>query len=440
MRLPSLARTLTSSLACLLLAFPAHAATMLDEEFTQACITLTSQLRPNLAPGTQVRFALIANPEINAFVTGENVVYIHSGLIDQAPNATALQGVLAHELGHVAAHHILQSYDNAKGASIGAVAGMVLGLGAAVAGAGQAGTAIAMGSQAGAIQSMLSHTRTQEAEADRHAINALHASGLSAQGMVDMFTKLRTESQLSYDAPPPWLVTHPLPPERLANLQQIIQTESPALKTGLLKVNQEIDYPRLQAKVDALTLSPGATLRKYTGADDASQYARAIAYMQQGQMELSQSTLAPLIKKHPDDPYYQEILGQMALGKSDLPTANAIFSKLVKQKPNALIFREEYADTLRAQANWAEARGQYEYVTRAWPEWSEPWQGLSLTYGNLGRIPESHLAMAESRLGAADIPGAEDSLKIARNYLKKTPNPTVQPWADELKSRIEELK
>lgn len=439
MGFPSLGRAL-ASFACLLLAAPVHASTMLDEEFTQACITLTAPLRNNLAPGTQVRFALVANPEINAFVTGENVVYIHSGLVEKAPNAAALQGVLAHELGHVAAHHILQSYDNARGASIGAVAGMVVGLGAAMAGAGQAGSAIAMGSQAGAMQAMLAHTRTQEAEADRHAINALHAGGLSAQGMVDMFSKLRTESQLSYDAPPPWLVTHPLPPERLANLQQIIAAESPALKTGLLKVNEEIDYPRLQAKVAALTGTPGSTLRKYRGTDDASQYARAIAYLQQGQLDLAKTTLAPLLKKRPDDPYYREILGQMALARSDLPAAAQIFAGLVQAKPAALMFREEYADTLRAQSKYEEARPQYEYVTRAWPEWSEPWQGLSITYGNLGRLAESHLAMAESRLGAADTKGAEDSLKLARMYLKKTPNPSAQSWADELESRIDLLK
>lgn len=408
---------------------------MLDEELTHASNQLTAPLRPSLAPQTSVHFALVDDPAINAFVTGENVVYLHSGLILTAQSAAELQGVLAHELGHIAGHHLLQQYGNARQATIGALAGAVLGIGAAVAGAPQAATAIAMGSQAGAIQSMLAHTRTQESEADRHAINALHAAGLSAHGMVDMFAKLRTDSQLSYDAPPQWLVTHPLPPERLANLEQVVSTESPNLKT-----TTTVNYPRLQAKIMALTATPGAVLRKYNGADDVSRYARAIAYLRQGKLDFAASNLAPLLKSHPQDAFYQEVSGQIAVQQGNLGAANTIFTKLTAAQPNALLFRYQLAEVLRNQNDFTGALSQYQNITRQWPEWSEPWQGLGLTLGALGRITESHLAMAESSLAAGDLPGTRQRLALARTYLKQTPSPQAQQWADTLQNRLDALK
>ncbi len=50
-----------------------------------------------------VKIVLINDPEINAFVAGGQIVYIHTGLLMVADNANQLQGVIAHELGHIAA-------------------------------------------------------------------------------------------------------------------------------------------------------------------------------------------------------------------------------------------------------------------------------------------------------------------------------------------------
>lgn len=437
-------KTLLAALS-LLVATSAHAQMILDEEFSQAAATLAAPLRSTLAPQTGVSYILINDPSINAFVTGENIVFIHSGLILKAKNAAELQGVIAHELGHIAANHLLQRDVSAKRATMGAMAGMVLGIGAAAAGAPQAATAIAMGSQAGAIQSMLAHTRTQEAEADRRAITALHNAGLSAQGMVGMFTTLRTESQLTYDAPPPWLVTHPLPPERLANLEGVTQSEPPALKTGLLKSESAINFARLQAKVMALTATPGATLRKYgQGADDVSRYARALAYYKQGKRDFTVSNLNPLLKAHPKDPYYRELHARIALDDGDLGTARALFGDLAEEFPNAVLFQYQLAEVMRNQSDFTNAAARYERITRLWPQWSDPWMGLGLCYGNMGRIAESHLARTSGFIVAPDLPAAKQSLVLANQYIKKLPagpeKTRTEEWATALQSRLDSLE
>ena len=52
---------------------------------------------------------LISNNEYNAFVTGSNKIFINTGLINKSKSINEIQGVLAHEIGHlILNHHITQ--------------------------------------------------------------------------------------------------------------------------------------------------------------------------------------------------------------------------------------------------------------------------------------------------------------------------------------------
>ena len=55
-----------------------------------------------------VTVVLLNDPEINAFVATGQTVYIQSGLLIAADNANQLQGVIAHELGHIAGGHSIR--------------------------------------------------------------------------------------------------------------------------------------------------------------------------------------------------------------------------------------------------------------------------------------------------------------------------------------------
>ncbi len=82
-----------------------------------------------------VKIVLLHDDEINAFVAGGQIVYIHSGLLQKADNANQVQGVIAHELGHVAGGHIIRMGEGVKQATAITVLSLLLGLAAAAAGA-----------------------------------------------------------------------------------------------------------------------------------------------------------------------------------------------------------------------------------------------------------------------------------------------------------------
>ena len=98
-----------------------------------------------------VNVALLNDPEINAFVATGQTVYVQTGLLLAADNVNQLQGVIAHELGHIADGHVVLSDRGTKPAMGMYLLSMVLGLAAMAAGSGEAGAGImAAGQQAAA--------------------------------------------------------------------------------------------------------------------------------------------------------------------------------------------------------------------------------------------------------------------------------------------------
>src|SRR3954471_4650504 len=98
-----------------------------------------------------VNVALLNDPEINAFVATGQTVYVQTGLIEAADNVNQLQGVIAHQLGHVAGGHSIRLQEGAKEATGITIATMILGALALAAGAGDAAMGVMMAGQQAAM-------------------------------------------------------------------------------------------------------------------------------------------------------------------------------------------------------------------------------------------------------------------------------------------------
>ena len=118
---------------------------LLFKDITRPMITAAG-LDPN-----SVNVALLNDPEINAFVATGQTVYVQTGLLLAADNVNQLQGVIAHELGHVAGGHSIRLQQGANEATGITIATMVLGALAIAAGAGDAAMGIMMAGQQAAM-------------------------------------------------------------------------------------------------------------------------------------------------------------------------------------------------------------------------------------------------------------------------------------------------
>jgi beta-barrel assembly-enhancing protease len=139
---------------------------------TKALHKLARELDPNTSD-LQVEVAKI--DMINAVALPGRKVVIFDGLLREAKSADEVAGVMAHEIGHVREHHVMQSLLRQLGLSL-------------VLGGLQGNSADILG---GALS--MSYSRGSENEADQHSIKALAKAGISPVPTADFFKRLSAE-------------------------------------------------------------------------------------------------------------------------------------------------------------------------------------------------------------------------------------------------------
>lgn len=155
---------------------------------------------------------------VNAFALPGGYLGVNLGLLAVTERPEELASVLAHELVHVSQRHIAGMVAKQEQMAPWMLAAMVLSALAAGGNGNLAGAAMA-GSQALAAQSQLNFSRNMEREADRVAFGVLSSAGFDEVGFVTMFDKLQQASRLNDDGAFPYLRSHPLTSERMADMR-----------------------------------------------------------------------------------------------------------------------------------------------------------------------------------------------------------------------------
>lgn len=164
---------------------------------------------------------------INAFALPGGYLGIHTGLIGAVTSRDELAMVLAHELSHVTQRHIARMFAQDKKNMPLLIGSLLLGA-LAAASSPDAAQALIIGGQAAAVQNQLSFSRDMEREADRVGFNLLAPAGFNPQGAASMFNKLQQASRLNDNGSWPYLRSHPLTSERIADMQSRVPHGSTA--------------------------------------------------------------------------------------------------------------------------------------------------------------------------------------------------------------------
>ncbi|MEE9330509.1 MAG: M48 family metalloprotease, partial [Parvularculaceae bacterium] len=191
--------------ASLLLTFSsANAQILRDAEIEQF---LSDYSRPLFEaaglPSESVGIHIIGDNALNAFVSNGLNVYVFTGLIVTADTPNQIEGVLAHETGHMSGGHLARSDEMIKAATRPMMLSLVLGAAAIAAGAPDAGMSILSLGQTIGQSKFLTYSRGQESRSDQAAIGFLDEVGHSTRGLKEFFAKLRNQQLISgYKANP----------------------------------------------------------------------------------------------------------------------------------------------------------------------------------------------------------------------------------------------
>jgi predicted Zn-dependent protease len=164
-------------------------------------------------------FHVVEDPTLNAFSIPGGHVYVNTGLIAAAENASELAGVMAHEISHVTARHSTEQISRQYGLSV--LAGLVLGQ--------DPGALQQIAAQIVAGGALARFSRDAEREADELGIQAMARAGYNPRGMADMFRVLLANSQSNPSRVEQFFATHPTTESRIRDAEQMaVQIGTPA--------------------------------------------------------------------------------------------------------------------------------------------------------------------------------------------------------------------
>ena len=151
---------------------------------------------------------VIDSDEVNAFALPGGFFYVNKGLILAADDEAEMAGVMAHEIGHVAARHAMENQAKGMLAEIGLMAGSIFleGLG---------GMLINQGAQFGALLGFMKFSRSAESEADMLGVEYLWAAGYDPNAMSTMFEKLAAKNKKKPGTFSKLFETHPQSVDRM---------------------------------------------------------------------------------------------------------------------------------------------------------------------------------------------------------------------------------
>jgi beta-barrel assembly-enhancing protease len=159
---------------------------------------------------------VIDSEEINAFALPGGFFFVNTGILINADNEAEMAGVMAHEIGHVAARHGTRQATRGEIAQIGSIVPLIAVGGMAGYGIYQAmGLVVPMG--------FLKFSRNFESEADMLGIEYMYKSGYDPGAFVDFFEKVQSQEKRKPGTMSKLFSSHPPTDDRIKHSQEIIQ-------------------------------------------------------------------------------------------------------------------------------------------------------------------------------------------------------------------------
>lgn len=366
----------------------------------------------------RLEFIILASPQLNAFAAPGGIIGVNGGLLLHAQTEAEYASVMAHELAHLSQRHFARGMEAQKRMQIPMMAGMLAGVVAAAAGAGDVGIAAITASQAAAFQEQQRFSRQNEQEADRLGIQNLARAGYDPRAMPGMFERLLR--QYRYDRmPPEFLLTHPVTESRIADTRN--RAEQLAARTTQPGRTDSLAYQLLRSRLQ-LTFedTPGLALKRFRAEveqdpkSEPARYGLGLALIRARQFDEAQQVLAALASAAPDNLFYTLALIDLDISRQQLSKAAQRLEQALQAHPSSYPLRAARADLLGRQEKFREAEIQLEQLLKERPGDPDLWYELAEIRGQTNNIIGLHQARAEFFARVGDYDQAIEQLGHAK--------------------------
>lgn len=401
-----------------------------------------AKARGELSPELEERFAweilLGRDRTVNAFALPGGYFGVHLGLIGVVSTRDELASVLAHELSHVTQRHISRLIAQ-QGRQTPLMLGALI-LGALAASRSpDAAQALMVGGQALAVQSQLNFSRDMEREADRVGYGLMAPAGFAPQGFVGMFDKLQQANRINDNGSWPYLRSHPLTTQRIADMHSRIPpgAAQPARAT--------LEHLMMAARARVL-MRPGVDAWRQWVAEPqdagfaarpspqrvAAWYAATLSAVQLGDMAAARKALRALQSSAGTDAAalrQARLLGaELELAAGDAPAAltylqgsvvtegSGVPSAPAPARPEMLLRTQALLRTGAA----GEMAGPLQTWVATHPRDATVWQALAQVWQQQGQPLRAVGAEAEAHAARYDYAAAVDRFKAGQDLARRS--------------------
>ena len=355
---------------------------------------------------------LISNNEYNAFVTGSNKIFINTGLINKSKSINEIQGVLAHEIGHLILNHSssrsINTSNLSKYSKFATIAGIALSAGGKL--DSNSALGLILGTQDIAIKSAFQFSRIQEQQADKYALDTFRKKKISLTGLENLLLRLSQREVSTNNSVVGYYRSHPFSKQRLEQLKKYKSSNYISNKNNediyINNFNISLDY--IKNKIRAYGSDPFEILNKKDNNNNIffTNYSRIIAYKKTGEYEPAIDTLKVLQNKYPDYPFYYELAGDIYFSKGSYNKSIREYKKALNNLNEKYIYADDlikfslvksYLQTNKAQ-DLEESIQILEQMLHNSPKWKLLWRLLAKSSGKLGQKGITYIALAEEAL------------------------------------------
>ena len=341
-------------------------------------------------------FIVLEDKTINAFAAPGGIIGINLGMFLNTEKEGELASVMCHELAHLSQRHYARSQNK-----VSPLANALMVLGSiAVAAASRNPEAILI-APAAMQQMSINFTRSNEKEADRIGFNNLVKAGFNPDDMTMMFQRMQSKYQNEDSEQFSYLMTHPLPSERLSDMR--IRADS-LEKTAKNSFRDNIDFYFMQKRAEIWANKDLKKLIRNYKKDQKSDiknisssgsYGLSLAYKNLNDFDKSFSILRKLIKEIPNNLVLESSLMELHLAAGNFYEAISLGKNILEIHQNNYSASILLADAYIKNEQSELAEKLLKDLSKERQTDPNIWYKLAEAQGLSGNILELHRSRAE---------------------------------------------
>ncbi|WP_168194314.1 M48 family metalloprotease [Thermodesulfobacterium sp. TA1] len=378
------------------------------------------------------KFFLINNPSFNAFSVPGGYIFINSGIFNSIESEDELAGIMAHEMAHNLGRHIARRIEDIKKMQVlvtaATLAGIILG--------GEKAAALSLSSMAIAQTRLLAYSRADEEEADRTGFQILTKAGYNPWGMATVMERLSKKGNLAIELEYRYLLTHPLPQERVAYLISLAERYTTDRSPKNLIAEDPNYFKRLLVKAqvfskkkDLASLITNLKVELSQKEDPWTRYTLALALKEQRYFKDALVELVKALQGLPFKPYFLLDLADIYLTSGEYLQALNVLNQIppiTPSKPYETLYltKLDYLKAL-ALAETGEPQKAYKLMQKFLSLSSlsyDPYffYNLGKLASQLNKMGEAHFYFAKHYQLKGDLKPALYHYEKALSFLPKT--------------------